>query len=499
MLFLKLVAPSLLRTVVIALSLSACSPASPPRAHGGSRGAAASRVSLPDSGGLGTPTARLADTSDGGDDDEMIIIVDEDGPSGGALGEAAPGEGGRASTEDGAGSWLVTAPLIVREHPRRDALALGVMGVGTRLPRARRVRAADCVPGWIPVAPRGFVCARLRDSARAPESSALPRLAAGARLPTVYGRVRSDASVFASADAVQRGVGQPVATSLTVERRGLLQLGGQKYWRTRHGLIAERSIRRLRGSRFTGQPLDEDTSLPVAWTLAGVDRQSVAVHDAPSRRARVAGRLPPRTALVGVEQSEDGRFVHVPDHGWLQRDDVRIAERAPMPPGVEAQERWIDIDLDQQTLVAYVGPDPVFATLVSTGKVRYRTPTGVFRIERKVALRTMNSRPGAREAYAVDKVPWTAYFAKGLALHTAYWHQGFGRPRSHGCINLSPGDARRLYAWTGPAVAPGWSEVYGHAGQPGTAIRIRSARDPEPRLRGYAADLEIAAAVDAHG
>jgi hypothetical protein len=147
---------------------------------------------------------------------------------------------------------------------------------------------------------------------------------------------------------------------------------------------------------------------------------------------------------------------------------------------------WLDIDLDAQILVAYEGSTPTYATLVSTGRILHRTPTGVFRITRKLAERTMKSMADSDDLYTVDSVPWTAYFATGYALHAAFWHDGFGTPRSHGCINLAPIDARRLYAWMAPSVAPGWVEVFGHAEQPGSVVRIRSQRDPVPTVQGYA-------------
>ncbi|MBC8071986.1 MAG: L,D-transpeptidase [Deltaproteobacteria bacterium] len=202
--------------------------------------------------------------------------------------------------------------------------------------------------------------------------------------------------------------------------------------------------------------------------------------------------MPARQTVRVLEISDDGAFVRS-DRGWIARDELRVATRVTPPAGTGAEERWLDIDLDEQVLVAYVGARPVYATLVSTGRRNHDTPTGVFRIERKVAERTMNSRADDDEPYAVDRVPWTAYFADSFALHAAYWHGSFGERKSHGCVNLSPVDARMLYRWSAPAVAPGWSEVYGHAEQPGSLVRIHSSDDPQPSFRGYAAELGAAA------
>jgi hypothetical protein len=252
-----------------------------------------------------------------------------------------------------------------------------------------------------------------------------------------------------------------------------VKIAGETFWRTRHGLISQREIRRLRGSQFEGVALDENVSLPVAWTLPG-ERRSVSVRSKPSNRSRAAGRLPAHTALMEPGLSEDPNFVEVPGQGWVARKDVRVALAAEPPADLQSDELWLDVNLQEQTLVAYRGESPVYTTLVSTGKARYETPVGEFRIERKVSMRTMNSRQGAKETYAVDKVPWTAYFKDSYALHTAYWHSGFGRVRSHGCINLAPADAQRIYGWMGPHAAPGWREVYATQEQPGTRVVIRN-------------------------
>ena len=78
------------------------------------------------------------------------------------------------------------------------------------------------------------------------------------------------------------------------------------------------------------------------------------------------------------------------------------------------------------------------------------------------------------------------FFAKDLAFHTSYWHDKFGDPRSHGCLNLAPLDARWLYFWATPDVPLGWSMVYGIVEAPGSMVRIRSRSVPAPPWMGYA-------------
>jgi lipoprotein-anchoring transpeptidase ErfK/SrfK len=100
------------------------------------------------------------------------------------------------------------------------------------------------------------------------------------------------------------------------------------------------------------------------------------------------------------------------------------------------------VDLSSQTVRAYQGNTAVRSMVVSTGIARYPTPTGRFRIYAKYPSVTM-SGPG----YYLTGVPHTMYFYRGYALHGTYWHRNFGRPMSHGCINLTRGDAAWMYSW----------------------------------------------------
>ena len=119
---------------------------------------------------------------------------------------------------------------------------------------------------------------------------------------------------------------------------------------------------------------------------------------------------------------------------------LRIPNSAgPAPP---SGGRWIDIDLGAQRLTAYQGSTPLRSTLVSTGLSRTPTPTGQFRIYVKYASAGM-SGPG----YHYPNVPYVMYFYRGYGLHGTYWHNNFGHPMSHGCVNLPTPEAQWLYSW----------------------------------------------------
>jgi LysM repeat protein len=104
--------------------------------------------------------------------------------------------------------------------------------------------------------------------------------------------------------------------------------------------------------------------------------------------------------------------------------------------------KWIEVDLSSQRTYAHEGSAVARTMIVSTGISRYPTPTGQFRIYAKYPAVAM-SGPG----YYLPGVPHTMFFYRGYALHGTYWHNNFGHPMSHGCINLTKTDAAWLYSW----------------------------------------------------
>jgi len=122
----------------------------------------------------------------------------------------------------------------------------------------------------------------------------------------------------------------------------------------------------------------------------------------------------------------------------------RPAER---PPGVGANERWIDVNLTAQRLVAYEGDTPVFDSLVSSGTYNHPTVTGQFRIWLRYQSQTMDGRRLGYDYY-LPNVPYVMYFYQDYALHGTYWHNNFGTPMSHGCVNLPTPAAEWIFNWS---------------------------------------------------
>lgn len=122
--------------------------------------------------------------------------------------------------------------------------------------------------------------------------------------------------------------------------------------------------------------------------------------------------------------------------------------------------KHIYVDLSTQTLEAFQGNSLILKTFVSTGKWD-PTPIGNFYIWEKLLSTRMAGGQGA-DAYDLPNVPYVMYFYEGYGLHGAYWHDNFGHPMSHGCVNLRQIDARTLYNWAdGP-----------NGNKPGTEVSI---------------------------
>jgi LysM repeat protein len=122
------------------------------------------------------------------------------------------------------------------------------------------------------------------------------------------------------------------------------------------------------------------------------------------------------------------------------------APRFAPPTRPTGPERWIDVDLTHQTLTAFEGQGPVYRTRVSSGLPQYPTVVGTFQIYVKYESADMEGGSGA-DAYYLPAVPYVMYFHGNYGLHGTYWHNNFGRPMSHGCVNLSTPDAQWLFNW----------------------------------------------------
>lgn len=128
----------------------------------------------------------------------------------------------------------------------------------------------------------------------------------------------------------------------------------------------------------------------------------------------------------------------------------------PVYPEIPTSGKWISVDLDHQRTFAWEGDQLIKSFYISSGKSRTPTVTGVFRIWGKIAAQRMEG--GSRAAgdyYNLPNVQWVQYFYQDYSFHGAYWHNNFGTPMSHGCINMTNADAKWLYDWASPTIGEG--------------------------------------------
>lgn len=383
--------------------------------------------------------------------------------------------------------------IALRLAPLSDAKRLGTVAQDTRVGyRAARV-GPGCESRWIEIEPRGWVCETLLEpTRRPPDGVELPRLARGELVPGSYGKVKGRAPILTLKNGAVAGE-RALAGAATVRRYDEKVIRGAAYWRIGPDqFVRASSIEPHEPSAWHGTRLGDETGLDLPLGFALAEKNGLApvpVYAEPTATTEVR-KLERRTRVKPLETAPgaDGRpaAYRIGDGEWIRAADVRLAERTEPPPTTEPGERWVDLDLDRQVLVAYEGELPVYATLVSSGKKKTPTTTGIFRVWIKFAETDMSGQMADEEAYSVATVPWTQFYAKDLALHTTYWHDKLGLARSHGCVNLAPIDARFLYYWSAPDVPPGWSMANGVVERPGSMVRVRSLADPSPAFQGYA-------------
>lgn len=254
------------------------------------------------------------------------------------------------------------------------------------------------------------------------------------------------------------------------------------FWRTQGGgFVRTGSVGIVRNfSTFQGQVLGEQMRLPVAFAL------SVTTNTyQPNGRGGFTpnGRVPRLTAFQLTDdppvRAANDEFFRTREGVFLRSRQVRVITAHALPADLAPNEKWIDVNLDHQSVVAYEGDRPVYVTVASTGRrnrnnpdENYETIQGGFRIQSKHVATTMDGNSANDGPYSIEDVPWVMYFEASFALHGAFWHEGFGMMRSHGCVNLAPGDARWFFHWTEPHVPDGWHAAYATAQRPGTRVYV---------------------------
>lgn len=365
--------------------------------------------------------------------------------------------------------------------PAKSPRIIGYVRRGTLLPVKHHVLGSGCVGGkWYPAFNQGYVCSNkgFRVAKNPPEMSLHYRLPDLSRpLPYDYVEVKNnEAGRFYRIPTVEEDkqiqlaiVGKNKKFPEVVERmmKGVFFLAidqrvkdkYRSFFRTVYGrYVRDQGIKPLPLSPMHGEKLGRTYSLPLAFVFGEEQQPLFRWHKNELRKVGIAQKHA-RFNVKRIFKYQGERFVMDQHGNIMNRDTVRMAQAIDRPTKVPEKSKWIHIDLSEQTLVAYRGDEPVFATLVSSGKEGYEPPKGLFRVLNKHVSVTMNGSDPIEGWYEVEEVPWTMYYWEGYAVHGAYWHNDFGTTRSHGCTNVPPADARWLFYWTTPHLPNGWQGI----------------------------------------
>ncbi|MCB9702639.1 MAG: L,D-transpeptidase [Myxococcales bacterium] len=396
---------------------------------------------------------------------------------------------------------VTSAAVVLREKLELDAPIVGILRAGTRVRLDRELSfGGGCTKGWHRVYPRGWIClqAGITIGDEPPDDGIIntPKPRVDEPLPYDYWRVNHDGTPFfhrlpsfgetdradeaakawiaahgrelMPTDPAKRPPEVPAVVKEYLNSGFYVTVAGEamkserRFLRTLRGVFARKyQLEQREGSKFSGVVLPRGADdLPIYWVVreTGFFKREAEGSDVLVKSDKTVSRLSQhpfvRRLVVGTQN-----YYEDADGEMMREYAVAVARKIKRPPGVREDESWVHVDLSEQTLVAYKGDVPVFATLVSTGKEPGMTPIGVHRLQSKHIATSMRDQPVEEDAYSIEDVPWTQYFHNNVALHGAFWHGGFGLVRSHGCVNLSPSDARWLFGHTQPSLPPGWHSI----------------------------------------
>ena len=201
----------------------------------------------------------------------------------------------------------------------------------------------------------------------------------------------------------------------------------------------------VRASWFAGVELPQGgLAFPMAWTLRHL-RAATQPGGEESPLNPFMYRYT-RVSIFGCVRIDGKCWYQIGPDQWVHQYKVAIASPIARPAEVDTQ-KWIGIDLYEQVLTAYEGELPVFTTLISSGLQQWPTNEGVYHVWLRRQNGSMSGAFQRPDFYSLQEVPWTQYFDESIAIHGAYWHDGFGFRRSHGCVNASLTDAKWLFEW----------------------------------------------------
>lgn len=223
-----------------------------------------------------------------------------------------------------------------------------------------------------------------------------------------------------------------------------------------------------------------NTDIPIGGTLVEVTVPFTDVYWGPGKNRQFAYRFYYETThwADGIVSDDQGNlWYRILEDKWdltfyAPANHLRVVpheELTPLSPEIPAGEKRLEVRLQEQMVIAFEGQKPVFMARIASGAEfsngSFLTPLGRHKTFHKRPSRHMAAGDLASNGYDLPGVPWICYITeRGVAFHGTYWHNDYGRPRSHGCINLTPTAAKWIYRWTLPSVPPNETMVYENFG-----------------------------------
>jgi hypothetical protein len=309
-----------------------------------------------------------------------------------------------------------------------------------------------------------------------------------------YARVTGAVPIYKSLDDVSAG--EPTGThgggSFWVSERNSTQVSGRTYywvswawgnaaWISASHIRFDAPLSHLKGVHLQHRP-----------------GELLAMTTSPLHVRSIPGMITDETIIASLRkydlvsilerrQVNGTTWYRIGPDQWSHGDYLRVLTPSTRPEGVEPAEKWIEVNLPLQIVIAHEGDTPVFATLTSTGRAGFPTTKGLYRVWSKLREAPMQWLD-ARPPYSLANVPYIMYFNKDQGLHGAYWHDLFGSVRSAGCVNLSPHDSHWLFHWAGPELPPDQRILYTSKEEPGVWVYVH---DRIPDLEGILTKLWI--------
>jgi lipoprotein-anchoring transpeptidase ErfK/SrfK len=218
------------------------------------------------------------------------------------------------------------------------------------------------------------------------------------------------------------------------------QIGPGEYIRGDH-------VSRISTPTFSGLLFRETPKNTFGWVMTTVTASAAPGYDQP-----MTNQTYYRYQIVQVYEIKkvgDFEWYMVAPGQWIEQRRVALVQPDTTRPEGIPENRWVSVNLYEQTIAIYEDSELIFASLVSSGLRGWWTRPGVFQVYKEYVNDGMQ---GAFEAdrsdfYYLEDVPWVMYYDDDRALHGAYWHNNFGYQQSHGCVNLAPADAQWIFEW----------------------------------------------------